>query len=408
MEENGSLEKGKKSIRNTFRERMGTRVRLRKKAVLESLERRRMARIRKKTYPQYPCCKNCGEKLEGMYCHRCGQYALDVEQPFWKYLKQYFENVYQFDSKVWRTLWLLFRRPGFLTKEFNAGKISSYVHPFRLYMFLSVLFFLFFFTITPDFSTLVSDSDFQLEIAEILPEKEYADLEVKKYEGKDLVYDTVWLDESLWLHSGLVQVLQEKDSLRQVSLPVEMMPYLDCATGDSVYRCVPGLVEAKMKINRMYSENFYNGLLNWAAAWLPIVMMVFLPLFAWFCKAAFKRQKLPFMAHFVFSLHVHSIWMILTFLYLLSLLRHILNVGVEDWNFSTPWVRGVSCFFLFLSLLYMVLSARSVYTGYGWGKLTVKSLLLCAAYFSIATLALSAVFVWRIVVEAAELGVWEG
>ena len=80
-----------------------------------------------------------------MYCYRCGQYALDTEQPFWKYIRQYFENVYQFDTKIWRTLWYMFSRPGFLTAEFNAGKINSYVHPFRLYMCISVVFFAVFF-----------------------------------------------------------------------------------------------------------------------------------------------------------------------------------------------------------------------------------------------------------------------
>ena len=78
------------------------------------------------------------------------QYALDIEQPFWKYIRQYFENVYQFDGKVWTTLYLLIRRPGFLTNEFNAGKISSYVHPLRLFMFISCLFFLFFFALIPE------------------------------------------------------------------------------------------------------------------------------------------------------------------------------------------------------------------------------------------------------------------
>lgn len=48
---------------------------------------------------------------------------------------------------MWQTLWLLFRRPGFLTTEFNAGKINSYVHPFRLYMFISVVFFTLFFMV---------------------------------------------------------------------------------------------------------------------------------------------------------------------------------------------------------------------------------------------------------------------
>lgn len=109
------------------------------------LELIRLKRIRKKKVPQYTYCKNCGTRLEGMYCHQCGQYALDTEQPFWKYIRQYFENVYQFDTKIWHTLWLMFTRPGLLTSEFNAGKINSYVHPFRLYMCISVVFFAVFF-----------------------------------------------------------------------------------------------------------------------------------------------------------------------------------------------------------------------------------------------------------------------
>ena len=118
------------------------RLRRRRTAMLRRIEYNRLRRIRRLTVPKYTHCKNCGTRLEGMYCHRCGQYALDIEQPFWKYFKQYFENVYQFDSKVWQTLWLLFRRPGLLTLEFNAGKINSYVHPLRLFMFISALFFL--------------------------------------------------------------------------------------------------------------------------------------------------------------------------------------------------------------------------------------------------------------------------
>ncbi len=130
----------------------GLRERLaaRRQALLRRIEYRRLKRIRKRTVPAYTHCKNCGERLQGMYCSRCGQYALDIEQPFWKYIRQYFENVYQFDSKVWQTLWLLFRRPGLLTCEFNAGKINSYVHPFRLYMFISVIFFTLFFMFASD------------------------------------------------------------------------------------------------------------------------------------------------------------------------------------------------------------------------------------------------------------------
>ena len=48
------------------------------------------------------------------------------------------------------TLRLMFTRPGFLTNEFNAGKINSYVHPFRLYMCVSVVFFAIFFMVAGD------------------------------------------------------------------------------------------------------------------------------------------------------------------------------------------------------------------------------------------------------------------
>lgn len=108
--------------------RMRQRLKERKRRVMRLIELKRLRRIRKKTVPGYTYCKNCGTKLEGMYCHCCGQYALDIYQPFWKYLRQYIENVYQFDSKIWQTLWLMFTRPGFLTNEFNAGKsIPTYI-----------------------------------------------------------------------------------------------------------------------------------------------------------------------------------------------------------------------------------------------------------------------------------------
>lgn len=136
--------------RPTARRGLSARLEERRRLLRRRIEYKRLKRIRKRTVPAYTHCKNCGEKLQGMYCSRCGQYALDIEQPFWKYIKQYFENVYQFDSKVWQTLWLLFRRPGLLTCEFNAGKINSYVHPFRLYMFISVIFFTLFFMFASD------------------------------------------------------------------------------------------------------------------------------------------------------------------------------------------------------------------------------------------------------------------
>ena len=58
----------------------------RSRRVRRKIELLRLKRIRQKKTPKYSYCKNCGTPLEGMYCYRCGQYALDAEQPFWKYV----------------------------------------------------------------------------------------------------------------------------------------------------------------------------------------------------------------------------------------------------------------------------------------------------------------------------------
>lgn len=70
-----------------FLARIRQELKERKRRILRLIELKRLQRIRKKTVPAYTYCKNCDTKLEGMYCHCCGQYALDIYQPFWKYFK---------------------------------------------------------------------------------------------------------------------------------------------------------------------------------------------------------------------------------------------------------------------------------------------------------------------------------
>ncbi len=56
--------------------------------------------------------------------------------------REAFESISHADSRLWRTLWYLLGRPGFLTREFFEGKRVRYLPPFRLYLVISVLFFL--------------------------------------------------------------------------------------------------------------------------------------------------------------------------------------------------------------------------------------------------------------------------
>jgi hypothetical protein len=87
-------------------------------------------------------CLNCGAPLTGRYCANCSQ-AADVHVPSTReLLHEALEGITHSDSRLWRTLKLLWFEPGKLTVEFVAGRRASYLPPFRLYLVLSVIFFL--------------------------------------------------------------------------------------------------------------------------------------------------------------------------------------------------------------------------------------------------------------------------
>jgi hypothetical protein len=87
-------------------------------------------------------CKNCHAVLLGRFCVNCSQ-AADVHVPSTvELLHEMLEGLTHSDSRLWRTLSLLWFKPGRLTEEFVAGRRVAYLPPFRLYLILSIVFFL--------------------------------------------------------------------------------------------------------------------------------------------------------------------------------------------------------------------------------------------------------------------------
>jgi hypothetical protein len=92
--------------------------------------------------PLAPVCANCGASLSGRYCSACGQRHEPQIHSVAHFAAEGFESISHADSRLWRTLWYLLSRPGFLTREFFSGRRMSYLPPFRLYLVISVVFFL--------------------------------------------------------------------------------------------------------------------------------------------------------------------------------------------------------------------------------------------------------------------------
>ena len=87
-------------------------------------------------------CLNCGEVLTGQHCSHCGQRATVRVLSLWGMLRDVLGDITNFDSRLWRTLLPLAFRPGVLTQDYLRGRRASYTPPFRMYLILSVAFFL--------------------------------------------------------------------------------------------------------------------------------------------------------------------------------------------------------------------------------------------------------------------------
>ncbi|MGZ3425000.1 MAG: DUF3667 domain-containing protein [Polyangia bacterium] len=88
-----------------------------------------------------PHCLNCGQAVGARFCSECGQENTDYHVSLGRLVGDLFEELFQLESRLWRSLWTLFRRPGLLTQEYNAGRRVSYTTPLRLYLIASVTYF---------------------------------------------------------------------------------------------------------------------------------------------------------------------------------------------------------------------------------------------------------------------------
>lgn len=96
----------------------------------------------KKQRPPLTNCENCEAPLTGEYCAQCGQHAIDYRRSIMRLLIDAADSLLNWDTKFLNTVTVLLASPGRLTNDFNAGRRVRYVHPLRLYLVASIIFFL--------------------------------------------------------------------------------------------------------------------------------------------------------------------------------------------------------------------------------------------------------------------------
>ena len=85
-------------------------------------------------------CLNCGAPLHGPFCASCGQRSVPPNPTVRELAGDTWQELSGYDGRIMATLRGLLR-PGFLTREYLAGRRAHYLPPMRLYLIVSVVYF---------------------------------------------------------------------------------------------------------------------------------------------------------------------------------------------------------------------------------------------------------------------------
>jgi hypothetical protein len=89
-------------------------------------------------------CRNCATALPetARYCSACGQSTRIFRRPWLQVFREVLDELFDLDGRMLVSFRLLLTRPGELARDYNAGRRAAHTSPVRMYLLISVLFFL--------------------------------------------------------------------------------------------------------------------------------------------------------------------------------------------------------------------------------------------------------------------------
>ena len=89
-------------------------------------------------------CLNCQQPLpaDASFCSACGQSTRVLRRPWVQVVRELLDELLDFDGRMFTSLRLLLTRPGRLPRDYNAGRRAAHTSPVRMYLLISVVFFL--------------------------------------------------------------------------------------------------------------------------------------------------------------------------------------------------------------------------------------------------------------------------
>ena len=314
-------------------------------------------------------CLNCGTTLDGQYCGTCGQRATSRLISVWELLRDAFGDLLELDSRLWRTLIPLTIRPGQLTRDYLEGRRARFMPPFRMYLVLSIVFFLVaFFDPREELGLLYEpQAPSAIESEEDSNEADAIRAEI----FRDLAEEGIIVDISARTEAGNADSEDDDDGDSGSNCDVDEINNADLPDW-----LASRLTEERLKLmcDRIIEDDgkaFGKKLLEN----VPAALFVLLPLMALVLKILYPLSKRYYVEHLLFVVHNHSfIFLILSLQVLLTRLGALLRVP------ETPIDAAVFAVSLYVPV-YLYKSLRRVYEQ-GWFFTIVKFSMLGFAYFA--------------------------
>ena len=349
-----------------------------------SSRRRRFFGRRKIQRPQITHCENCGTQLEGHWCAQCGQPAIDYRRSFRHVIADLLNEFLNWDSKFFATIGLLVVRPWKLTNEFLAGHRVRYVHPLRLYLLASILFF---------FAVNYGAKGLNFEPGKLSP-KDRAELEadLKKEDLPPAAREKL---EALLREPSPSPASSPEttapspspapktDKQKQEFGKIGERPFVvfDQAKSTTPFE---SWIEARAK-EKMGEHGTKMGLfISTLFSNLPYMMLCCIPLFALVLKILYVRRHIFYIDHLIYALHIHTFAYTGIMLIVLATigLNRVIPGPIAGWTIALLWIAF---------LVQIFLSIRRVYRQ-GWFISIFKFLFGGFVYLIVLVLALAATF----------------
>lgn len=282
-------------------------------------------------------CPNCGHslQLEDHFCPQCGQSTKDLKRPALALLKEFVSLELGWDAKLWTTMRRLLFKPGALTLDLMEGRRCGQVPPIRLYLFISVVYFLLL--------------NFSLH-------REFEQIGRDRF-GKD---EQVLSDESTLKIGGINIIVKDAKLYKDMSDAQLDSVLVAQGRGPNAFDRATLRRSAKLSelqgIEQMLAKVVQN---------ISYMLFLLMPLMGVLFWLFYRRRRPWYIDHLFMAIHLHC------FFFLLLALLNAVDILTAT---------GISLLSLPIMLVYVPMATRRVY-GMRWPATVGRSLLILTLQF---------------------------